>query len=246
MWHGVSGTFQSPSTLRARLQESFPHDVPSTTDFQLGYLEGNTKRWIVEKKDLDVTYSIFQPCSKITLWCDAKIQVDDEPAPKKRKRDGTSTCKPSSDSSEVDSVDLIFKKLKNNHPDMLGPKLRLWAKMIDKGRHDDYNNPPQIPLITGSPVTAKKKSSTVADALASAATVIASAFQSPSRSTPQKTSSRTTESGAKFSPMSGAKLRRSCLDDLKLMKELYQDAVVSEAEFSEQKVKILCTLKELN
>ena len=39
--------------------------------------------------------------------------------------------------------------------------------MIDKGSHDDYDNPPQIPLITGSTVPAKKKSSNVADALAS-------------------------------------------------------------------------------
>ena len=52
------------------------------------------------------------------------------------------------------------------------PKLRLWAKMIDKGRHDDYDNPPQIPLITGSTVPAKKKSGNVADALASASATL--------------------------------------------------------------------------
>ncbi len=32
-----------------QIHESFPDDVPSTADFQVGYLEGNTKRWIVEK-----------------------------------------------------------------------------------------------------------------------------------------------------------------------------------------------------
>ena len=206
----------SPSTLRARLQESFPYDMPGTTTFQLGYLEGNTKRWVVEEKDLDVMYGTLGQNSKITLWCDAKIEVDDEPAKKKRKRDETNPGPSCSDSCKVDSVDLIFKELKKKHPDMHCPKLRLWAKMIDKGRHDDYDNPPQIPLITGSTVPAKKKSGNVADALASAATAIANAFQAPS--TPQKRGSNTTDvsAGAKFSPMRSAKLRRSCLDDLKL------------------------------
>ncbi len=49
MWHGVSRMFKSPLALRVQIYESFPDDVPSTADFQVGYLEGNTKRWIVEK-----------------------------------------------------------------------------------------------------------------------------------------------------------------------------------------------------
>ena len=73
MWHGVSGMFKSPLTLRVQIHESFPDDVPSTSDFQVGYLEGNTKRWIVEKRDLIAMYSTFPSPSKITLWCDAKV-----------------------------------------------------------------------------------------------------------------------------------------------------------------------------
>ena len=240
MWHGVSRKFKSPSALRAQIQESFSSDVPSTTDFQVGYLEGNTKHWIVEKRDLMVMYSTFQPSSRITLWCDAKVsEPPGEPAQKKRK---TEASTPNNFPNEADSVDLIFKKLKSTNPDMDNPKLRLWAKMISKGRHDDYTNPPQIPLITGSSAQSKKKSSNaqVADALTNAATAIVSAMKSPT--TPQNSHSQTS---AKFSPMSGAKLRRSCLDDLKSLKELYQDAVLSEAEFTEQKEKILRTLKDI-
>jgi hypothetical protein len=50
----------------------------------------------------------------------------------------------------------IFKELKRKHPDMANPKLRLWARMIEKGRHEDYDNPFAIPLISGSPAPAKK------------------------------------------------------------------------------------------
>ena len=236
MWHGITFKFTSPSSLRSHLQESFPDDVPATKDFKLGYLEGNVKRWIVEDRDLSVMYSTFQPTSKITLWCEAKNEGQNDPPSKKRKLETAS--------HELGSVDPIFEKLKALHPKMDNPKLRLWAKMIDKGRHDDYNEPPQIPLITGSS-NSKKKSPSVADALANAATAIASAIQSPSSTpqTPKRVNSAVTESSSKFSPMSSARLRRSCLDDLKTLKELHQDGVV---EFSDQKEKIMKTLKDIN
>lgn len=32
---------------------------------------------------------------------------------------------------------------------MESAKLRLWAKLIQTGHHDDYVTPPNIPLITG-------------------------------------------------------------------------------------------------
>ena len=58
---------------------------------------------------------------------------------------------------ELDNVDIIFKELKSKHSNMANPKLGLWAKMIDKGCHDDHENSPAIPLITGSPTPTKKK-----------------------------------------------------------------------------------------
>ena len=97
-WHGVSSKFHTPSALRAQIQESFPDDVPSTTDFNVSYLEGNTRHWIVVENDLLAMYSTFCPSSKINLCCDTKAQDDCEPAAKKRKVD---TDKPNSSSDEV-------------------------------------------------------------------------------------------------------------------------------------------------
>lgn len=51
--------------------------------------------------------------------------------------------------------------------------MKLWAKLIEKGRYDDLDNPPQIPLITGSPASAKKKRDNISTALLDAATVVA-------------------------------------------------------------------------
>ena len=58
------------------------------------------------------------------------------------------------------------------------PKLRLWAKMIDKDHRDDFDSPPQIPLITGTPTTSnkKKKSDDLSSALVDAATIVAKVY----------------------------------------------------------------------
>ena len=55
----------------------------------MGYfVKSNTKRWIVEKKDLSVMYDNG---SDITLWCDGIRESGNtggEPPSKKRKTDG--------------------------------------------------------------------------------------------------------------------------------------------------------------
>ena len=68
MWHNVSDVFQSPSTLKARLQESFPNDVPKEVDFRCGYFHGNSKQWIFEENYLKTMYKLFPSGSTITIW----------------------------------------------------------------------------------------------------------------------------------------------------------------------------------
>lgn len=100
-------------------------------------------------------YSTFESGSKINLWCEGKAQERDrDPSPKpKRSRPGAGNTR----RELFEGVDDIFKQLKEKHPDMSAPKLRLWARLIQSGHHDDYDSPPNIPLITGSPTTKPKK-----------------------------------------------------------------------------------------
>ena len=183
-WHGVSDVIRSPAALKVKLHESFPHDVPASSNIQVGYLEGNNKRWIFEELDLDVMYDSFQPGSKITLWCDGiHTESTSEPSAKKRRTTSSVSTASNSPSETTDNVDQIFKELKCKHSDMENTKLRLWAKLIEKGRYDDLDNPPQIPLITGSPAPAKKKHDNISTALVDAATVVAKAFQTSHTST---------------------------------------------------------------
>ena len=50
---------------------------------------------------------------------------------------------------------------------------------------------------------------------------------------------------AQMSPLKAAQLRRGCLEDLKKVKELLEDGVLTQQEFDEEKRRILGTLKSL-
>ena len=155
----MSDVIRSPAALKVKLHESFPHDVPVSSNIQVGYLEGNNKRWIFEELDLDVMYDSFQPGSKITLWCNGFIQKACTSEPSAKKRRTTASVSSNSPSETTDNVDQIFKKLKSKHSDMENTKLRLWlrAKLIEKDHYDDLDNPPQIPLIIATFTSTCKK-----------------------------------------------------------------------------------------
>lgn len=259
-WHDETGIFTSPGLLKEKLRNSFPGDVSTRSDFKMGYMQGNHKSWIFEDRDLQSMYESLKSGSKILLWCDG-VSDDNhahkQPRSKRRKTSAAPAPVPiptvSDDSSETmtEGQIIIFKRLKEKHPDMDCVKLRMWARLINRGRYGDYDKPPPIPLITGSPVPVKRKNESLSSALVDAATVVAKAFQS-SHAPPTTPTSPTQhaddenlEPPPKSTPLKNAKLRRSCLEDLKSLKELYRDEVLSEAEFTEEKSKIMSTLKTL-
>lgn len=146
-WHEASGmAFLTPDNIKECLQNSFPEQVPSGLDFEVGYFHGTSKQWLCNGKDVELMYKNFSTASKITLWCDGVIEesthlAEGQAQPAAKKRRITSTSQPSlKDSNEA--TETIFQELKGKHPGMETPKLRLWAKMIEKGRHDDYDKPP--------------------------------------------------------------------------------------------------------
>ena len=214
MWHSIKHRFKSPEEIKLGLIESFPSEVPSTSTFQVGYLEppSNTKRWLVEDRDLVAMYEYFESGAKINLWCDAKSSEEassqeNEPPSKKKK---------SQRDHQEEETEEIFTKLHDKHPDMQSPKLRLWSKLIQSGRYDNYDTPPDIPLITGAPAPIKPKKQNVTDALTGAATAIVKALRG---SPPRSDDGRRNEDGTKkISPLKVTTIRRNCLDDLKRLK----------------------------
>ena len=108
------------------------------------------------------------------------------------------------------------------------------------GRHEDYEQPPAIPLITGEQKGRPKTS--VSDALAGAATALTNALTGQSKCSSPSTS---TNSGNALSPNNRANLRRKHLEDLCMLSHLRDDGVLTEGEFQEQKLCIMSGLKKL-
>ena len=243
-WHDESVQFKSPSELKFKLMDSFPDDVPSTSNFQVGYFEppGNTiKRWIVDKRDLSAMYELFHSCAKINLWCERK--TCEEP-PKKKRKTKENEC-------FEEDIDAIFHQLKEKNPKVDSPKLRLWAKLIQTGKHDSYETPPPIPLFSDATPSKPKKASLAesvngaAAAVTGAASAIVNVLQ-PSQPNKSKPNESAQSDGTTISPLKVASLRRSCLEDLKKLKGLLEDGVLTATEFNNEKQQILRALKKIH
>ena len=96
-------------------------------------------------KDLDVMYEKAKTSGEIFLWVQNCEDTDDE-------SDSVEPCrKKGKYQSKEDKLDEIYRKLKSQHDGTVYtmPQLRLWAKMIQCGTHDDFKEPPNVPMITG-------------------------------------------------------------------------------------------------
>ncbi len=250
--------FESPNVLKVKLQESFTEYVPTETNFHLGYFEGraSTKKWIVRPEDLDARYNAHYPEDEITLWCDAK-EKDTGGKWKRSGEDASDSCAPLSKREARENEEKeILTKLSEKHDGgkYSEPQLRLWAKLIRTGAHADYEQPPNVPLITGEATTSKRvKTSPTQDlhgAITNAATAFATALRSPTP--PTNAGSSSTKKQARsvlptgLSPGTRATLRRSHYQDLGTLKELHENSVLTSDEFEEQKQSILAELRKVS
>lgn len=217
-----------------------------THNFHLGFIEGrSTQHWIVAREDLNTMYTSAKD-GEITLWCDKKVDpLESVNQSRKRKnsdtQDGTPATKASkADDREEELLQIIDQLTTQHSENYTVPQLRLWAKYIQSKRHDSYEEPPNIPLITGTPDSRSKstRKESFGDALAGAATAIVRALK------PQSPKSMTTCNS--FSPNSHATLRRKHLEDLRTLHSLLEDGVLTDEEYREQKQSILSTLRQLN
>uniref|UniRef100_A0A1X7UTM7 Uncharacterized protein n=1 Tax=Amphimedon queenslandica TaxID=400682 RepID=A0A1X7UTM7_AMPQE len=91
-------------------------------------------------------YLTYEPGSKINLWTERKNdpfgpcedfddETDTAQKAKKRKRGASNQA---SDIIVPEECHTIFQQLKEKRHKMESPKVWLWAKLIDLGRHESY------------------------------------------------------------------------------------------------------------
>ena len=147
--HNISHKFDSVEAVKSALYHELEEDIPDNGDYSLGYFEGKQqkKKWLISQSDLQ---AIYRGKTQISLWCDGKdladVSSDEDQSnpPKKRKRKDTTQ------SDKELKLESVFQQLKAKHENKYsGPQLRLWARMIVAKTHDDQDNPPKVPMLTG-------------------------------------------------------------------------------------------------
>ena len=245
--HHYNSKFESVVSLRMKLIEQFKEHVPNTVDFSVGYYEGqqHTKVWLVTSDDLKSMYTKFSG-GQLTLWCDGKS----EEGKNKRKRDNTDMDTKRQEKEE--DVDCIYKDLKGRHEGKFDtPKLRLWARMISSNLHDDYDSPPDIPAFSGTTPKRPRKE-TLSGALTEVAVAITKAITSSSDTGREQASIPPSNAGVSFplssavvSPSKAVELRMRNFEQLRYLQQLFDDGILNEHEYSEQKQNILTSLRKL-
>lgn len=141
-------------------------------------------------------------------------------------------------------MDEIVKDLKERHPDEYsGPQLRLWARMICNGLHENLDCAPRVPMITGSGPKRQKQES-LTDALIGAANAFAKVFKQ--QSSTHDTRGNSVSSAVRLSPCKAADLQMKHLEQLRYIQQVMEDGIISEIEFTEQKQIIIETLRKIN
>ena len=150
---------------------------------------------------------------------------------------------------QEEEVESVFLTLHEKHANQFSdPQLRLWARMQVNGLHNDLENPPNVPAITGQPIKKKndRAQQPLTDALAGAATAITKALLGSQSSTPIKPSHSATSTATEISPASKANLSGQYLHQLGTLQQLRENGVLSSDEFAEQKKLLLGNLRGLN
>ena len=138
--HHFNDQFRSITEMKVHLMEELGEDMPKSIQFDIGYYEKRSSRcWLVSAEDLEVMYANIKT-DEISLWCDAE-SCDDTCNKRKRKDGGTSS------KLEEGDVDEHYKILTEKHGETYSvPQRRLWARTIHCGTHDNYDNPPCLPM----------------------------------------------------------------------------------------------------
>ena len=147
-------------------------------------------------------------------------------------------------SSKLDEedVDEHYKTLTEKHGDSFSvPQKRLWARTLHCGTHDSYDTPPPLPVFGPQPKRPKKDS--LADTITNAAVAIMKATTPPTTvaQPPQQA-----PPSVVMSPGKSVELRMKNLQQLRFLQQLFDDNILSETEFLEQKESILDSLRKLN
>ena len=156
--------FTKCSDIRSALNESLAEHVPEGDEYDIGYIEPSKQGvrgktcWIFDESDIEDMYTEYQEAKKteIIIWCDGRAKtLPSKSVSVKRKcvSESNSKKKPRMTSAEInsktlDEVDTVYQKLDNKHSGKFdADRLRMWAHLINMGKHSSFETPPDYPFV---------------------------------------------------------------------------------------------------
>lgn len=157
-------SFTTCSEIRSALKETLSGHVPSSNDFDIGYIapskqgiRGKT-RWIFDSHDIEDMYREYRAAGKteLILWCDGHTQTSgstnkrstsgcSEPVTHKKARTSCDDL----NSKTLDEVDVVFNELDEKHNGKFSvEQLRMWAHLVNMGKHTSLDVPPDQPFFS--------------------------------------------------------------------------------------------------
>ena len=183
------------------------------------------------------------------MWCEG---VSNEGANKghsgsKRKRDDSGVSKRQEKEEDVDDNFKVLQEKHGKDKQFTTPLLRLWARTISAGLHDDLDSPPDLPAFAQPQPKKPRKQESLSDTISEAAVSIVHALSGSSKEKGKEQDNPTKSASVSLgvSPGKSVELRMKNFEQLRYLQQLYEDHILDEDEYKEQKQKILTSLRKL-
>ena len=116
------------------------------------------------------------------------------------------------------------------------PFLHSWGRTISAGLHD---SPPDLPAFLQSQPKKPCKQESLSDTISEAAVSIVHALSSREKGKEQDTRTKSASVSTGVSPGKSVELRMKNFEQLRYLQQLYEDHILDESEYKEQKQKKL-------
>ena len=234
----VTTRFTSVEEIKQALSECFPdyfvdRDV---SDIQVGYVSlghgaRGKQQWLSDDIDLDDMYEEYDGKKEITIWF---YQSED-----KNKKGKRSACSPTdtepkrsrstAHTEKIEEVRKIVKELKEKHTGAYTEKkLRMWAHLIEMGKHKSYSEPPDMPYFKkGTRQIARPSGPSTSD---SSLTASVESHQAASTN---------------VSPCKRVTLRTACIEQMDKWHSLLEKSVITKQQYDQLQDKIMSDMLDM-
>lgn len=235
----LPGKFTTVTELKEKLSEFLKYPVETAGYITPGHGVKGKMQDLVNCEDLHEMYKCHDKRKEILLWCFKPGDLPQEKRPRKRSRstdedDDTpksSKSKRDTIAKKISEVEEIVQKLKDKHGPLYSiEKLNAWAHMINIGKHDSYETPPDLPYFRGKAAKKTPSPESVDTSNSNPGTSTSAGCSSDSGASP---------AGTGVSPAKLINMRTQLLSQMEQWHSLLEKGGITQQQYDELQAAIL-------